>query len=349
VPDLRTIRLLLVDDDPAIARIISAVITAAGYAPPVVASTGADGLARAADADIVLLDLQLPDLDGLEVLAQLRARPTPPAIIVVTAHGSETAAARALSLGADDYVIKDASLTDLLPKVVERHRRTVALRRALAAAERDLLAAERMAAVGQMTVTLHHAINNPLMAASAEADLLLRDPALTAEQREGLTVIRQSLERIRDTVRRAGELPEAPATDYLEGSIRMVDLGAAGTGPAAGQRGRALMCTTTPQLGRVLGHLLRHAGFTVEDCPPGEVAAHAGTPAADVRVIVVEGGVVDPAALPRRTEGGPLLVAVGAAAALAALAGRVDFAVGVPFDPGTFVSEVLNRLEWRPA
>ncbi|MGH7732421.1 MAG: response regulator, partial [Gemmatimonadales bacterium] len=154
-------------------RIIGAVLTASGYPAPAHVATGAAAL-TADPADLVLLDLQLPDTSGLDVLAALRSRPSPPAVVVVTAHGSETAAVQALRLGADDYLVKDAALRDLLPQVVERQRRNLALRAALTAAERDLVAAERLAAIGQITVSLHHALNNPLMAASTEVELLLR-------------------------------------------------------------------------------------------------------------------------------------------------------------------------------
>ena len=96
---------------------------------------------------------------------------------MITAHGNESLAAAALRLGAEDYLVKDASLAQLLPQVLERVRRIRAVREALAAAERDLVHAERLAAIGQLNVTLHHTINNPLMAASAEAELLLSDAA----------------------------------------------------------------------------------------------------------------------------------------------------------------------------
>ncbi len=85
---------------------------------------------------MVLLDHQLPDTTGLEVLEAIRRRPQPPAVILITAHGNESLAATALRRGADDYLAKDVSLTELLPQVLERVRRTRELRKALVAAER---------------------------------------------------------------------------------------------------------------------------------------------------------------------------------------------------------------------
>src|ERR687896_1359884 len=170
------------------------------------------------DVAIVLLDHQLPDASGLDVLDAIRARPNPPAVVVITAHGNESLAAAALRRGADDYLAKDAALADLLPQILERVRRNRELRKALAAAEQDLLAAERLAAIGEMTVTLHHEINNPLMAAFADVELLLADPNAGLHQRQqGLDNIRQALRRIRDIVQRIGALREARSKDYLRG------------------------------------------------------------------------------------------------------------------------------------
>ena len=121
------------------------------------------------------------------MLDAIRARPHPPAVVMITAHGNESLAATALRRGADDYLAKDASLAEMLPQVLERVRRARELRKALAASERDLLRAERLAAIGEMTVTLHHEINNPLMSAFADVELLLADPAMPeSKRREGL-------------------------------------------------------------------------------------------------------------------------------------------------------------------
>ena len=167
------LRILVVDDDPAMVRLAAAALMAHGFTDLEHVATGREALLAAARADVLLLDQNLPDLAGREVLLALRAWPDPPSVVMVTAHGSETFAAEALRAGADDYLVKDASLAAMLPEVVERVRRMRSLREALAAAEQELLHVERRAAVGAMTVTLHHEINNPLMAASAELELLL--------------------------------------------------------------------------------------------------------------------------------------------------------------------------------
>ena len=85
------------------------------------AATGADGLA-AASADLVLLDLRLPDVDGYEVCRELRSRSNVP-IIMITARGEEVDRVVGLELGADDYVVKPFGLRELVARIRAVSRR----------------------------------------------------------------------------------------------------------------------------------------------------------------------------------------------------------------------------------
>ena len=125
-------RVLLVDDDPDLGRLVQHVLKAHGYEAARQVATGREALASLDSIDIVLLDQQLPDTSGLDVLDAIRTRPAPPAVVLVTGHGNESLAAAALRRGADDYLAKDAALTDLLPQILERVRRARELRKALA-------------------------------------------------------------------------------------------------------------------------------------------------------------------------------------------------------------------------
>ena len=229
MPD-RSVRVLIVDDDPAMGAMVRQLIKVQGLPEPTVVTTGGAALALNEPFDIVLLDHQLPDTTGLEVLASLRAREGRPSVILITGNGDESLAASALRQGADDYLIKDQSLPKLLPQVLERVRRTRALRNALAAAEEDLVRAERLAAIGQLSVTLHHEINNPLMAASAEVELMLERIVNPAE-RQSLESVLQSLGRIRDVLKRVSELDEAKTKNYV-GDVGMIDINSTSAGPA---------------------------------------------------------------------------------------------------------------------
>ena len=118
-------RVLVVEDDDRVARGLLTALRHAGYEVHRVA-TAADAL-RAAPADVVLLDLGLPDGDGLDVLRELRHRPGT-AVITVTARGEERERVLGLRAGADDYVVKPFGTSELLARIEAVLRRTRAHR-----------------------------------------------------------------------------------------------------------------------------------------------------------------------------------------------------------------------------
>ena len=108
---------LIVEDDPSLNAALVATLKAAGYRP-VSARTAAEGLRWFAhySPDIVLLDLGLPDRDGLTVIRDIRERATTP-IVVLSARGAEAVKVEALDLGADDYVPKPFGVEELLARL----------------------------------------------------------------------------------------------------------------------------------------------------------------------------------------------------------------------------------------
>jgi two-component system, OmpR family, KDP operon response regulator KdpE len=116
-------KVLAVDDEPQMLTALSRGLQRAGY-EVVVARNGADGLAAAATAqpDLVLLDLRLPDLDGIEVVRRLRTWSTVP-IVLLSGAGSERARVAALDAGADDFVDKPFSMEELRARVGAMLRR----------------------------------------------------------------------------------------------------------------------------------------------------------------------------------------------------------------------------------
>jgi DNA-binding response OmpR family regulator len=111
-------RILVVEDDGAIRRGIVDALGFENYQTEEAAS-GAEGLRLALqlDCDLMLLDLVLPGLDGLEILREVRgAKPTLP-IIILTARGEELDRVQGLRLGADDYVVKPFSVRELLARI----------------------------------------------------------------------------------------------------------------------------------------------------------------------------------------------------------------------------------------
>jgi two-component system response regulator RegX3 len=117
------VHILLVEDEDAIAEPLAEGLRREGYEVER-ASTAAEALAAVA-ADLVLLDLRLPDGDGLDVCRHLRARSDVP-IIVVTARGEEADRVVGLELGADDYVVKPFGLRELIARIRAVTRRASA-------------------------------------------------------------------------------------------------------------------------------------------------------------------------------------------------------------------------------
>lgn len=102
------VRILLVDDNLDHAQLALRALRGEGRVDA--ARLGAEAVDRAAEEeyDLVLLDYRLPDMSGLEVLARLRAMAKPPAVILMSAQGSEEVAMEALKNGAAGYVVKNA-------------------------------------------------------------------------------------------------------------------------------------------------------------------------------------------------------------------------------------------------
>jgi len=114
-------RVLVVEDEESIAEPLAEGLRREGFSVSV-AGAGAEALA-AGEADVVLLDLRLPDVDGLDVCRKLRERSDVP-IIVVTARGEEADRVVGLELGADDYVVKPFGLRELIARIRAVTRRS---------------------------------------------------------------------------------------------------------------------------------------------------------------------------------------------------------------------------------
>jgi two-component system KDP operon response regulator KdpE len=124
-------RILVIEDDPAVRGVLTRYLGGHGFRVQA-AGTGGEGLAMdpSYHSDLVLLDLGLPDIGGLEVIERLRARTSTP-IVVLSVRGGEADKVRALDLGADDYLTKPFGVDELLARV------RVALRHAGRTARRD--------------------------------------------------------------------------------------------------------------------------------------------------------------------------------------------------------------------
>jgi two-component system KDP operon response regulator KdpE len=115
---------LVVDDEPALRRLLHTSLLAQGWRPMEVASaTAALEALRNETPDVVLVDLGLPDMDGLSLIHTVRANSAVP-IVVLSAREDERGKVEALDLGADDYVIKPFGMAELMARLraALRHR-----------------------------------------------------------------------------------------------------------------------------------------------------------------------------------------------------------------------------------
>ncbi|RFA15275.1 DNA-binding response regulator [Subtercola boreus] len=115
-------RILVVDDDPALAEMIGIVLQTEGF-EPIFCADGSEALAafQQSKPELVLLDLMLPGLDGIEVCAQIRAESGVP-IIMLTAKSDTMDVVKGLESGADDYIVKPFNPKELVARIRTRLR-----------------------------------------------------------------------------------------------------------------------------------------------------------------------------------------------------------------------------------
>jgi two-component system alkaline phosphatase synthesis response regulator PhoP len=180
-------KILVIDDEPSILKLVAAYLKPEGH-EVFTAATGGDGLksARAIKPDLIVLDLMLPGMDGLEVLSQLR-RESDVYVILLTARSEGTDKIVGLSVGADDYVTKPFSPRELAARVKAGLRR---LRSGSGQAEAEVLVFRHVRIdVGSRQVSLDGA---PVELTAIEFDLL----RTLAENRGRVLSREQLLEKV---------------------------------------------------------------------------------------------------------------------------------------------------------
>ena len=181
-------KILVIDDEPSITNLVSVYLKPEGY-DVYTAADGNAGLkaARAFKPDLIILDVMLPGMDGIELLSRLR-RESEVYVIMLTAKTEETDKIVGLSIGADDYVTKPFSPRELVARV------KAALRRietgASSGGERTVLSFKNIRVdVGARTVTVNE---NPIELTAIEFDLL----KALAENRGRVLSREQLLEKV---------------------------------------------------------------------------------------------------------------------------------------------------------
>jgi len=202
-------RVVVVDDNRDFADNLVEILRDAGYATAVAHGVAEAAAATDAGFDVALVDVHLPDGDGMALAQALKQRAPESEVVLLTGFASVESAAAAVRVGACAYLVKPCATPELLLTV------TQAMRQARSHAERRSLAqrahtAERLALVGTLTAGLSHEIRNPLNAAALQLQVLERRVhKLAAEQRDALL---QPLTLVRDEIRRLDHILE----DFLQ-------------------------------------------------------------------------------------------------------------------------------------
>lgn len=111
-------RILVVEDEKRIADFVGRGLESAGYAVDIAHDgTTALDMVHATEYDLIILDMMLPDMDGLKVLEKIRNRKTSPPVLVLSARGGVDDRVKGLEIGADDYLTKPFAFVELLARV----------------------------------------------------------------------------------------------------------------------------------------------------------------------------------------------------------------------------------------
>ncbi len=221
-----TARILVVDDDETNAKLLETRLGALGYVVTV-ALNAEDCIA--ADSKIrphlILLDVVLPEMSGLEacrILKEKHGKNRYVPIILVTGMGDVDAKVEGLESGAYDYVTKPYDAHELLARV-RSALRMKKLYDELMATREKLTEAEKLAALGQMAITLHHEINNPLQAIVLLAENLQISLKTGDASEEDLDAILNSCGRIQGVLKKITRLKRVRSAHYI-GDTDMLDL-----------------------------------------------------------------------------------------------------------------------------
>ena len=205
----RRASVLVVDDDRDHRELISRRLTTAGFRVATAVS-GDEALRSLAGVDLVLLDYKLGGRDGLEVLAAIRARETPPAVVMVTGMGSEQVVIACMRAGAADYVTKDSQYLKNIASVVERAWRHHDIERRAHELERLALL---VTSAPDREGALHEIVDGALRLLAADHCQLLLSGA-----RDGQSVVRVE----------AGAAPDDLVVEELRVVVSMPEVGKVG-------------------------------------------------------------------------------------------------------------------------
>jgi len=181
---------------------------------------GTDGMikARALRPDMILLDVNLPDMSGFDVLKKLKADPDTVEIpvLLMTAMSDTESIVTGFDMGAEDYLVKPFNFVELSARV----KAHLTIRRL----QKSLMDMERLKTLQQLSISFSHEINNPLTAISLFAHVLKNKvPKECDECHQSIDGIISEVGRISEKVKKMSEATKAATVDYSPG-VKMIDV-----------------------------------------------------------------------------------------------------------------------------
>lgn len=166
--------------------------------------------------DLILTDLKMPEMDGIELLKHVKKKSLDIPVIVMTAYKSLDSAIETLRLGGYDYLVKPYEF-DMVLIVINRAIEKIRL-------TKKAKEADRLKTIVEAGIALNHEINNPLTGIVGSLELLLSDlPENKEEIRNGLKIILENSQKIADVVKKFQKISKYITTNYID-EQKMLDL-----------------------------------------------------------------------------------------------------------------------------
>jgi len=229
------IKILVVDDEEILRDRLKRLLELDDY-EVVTAENGLRGLEEFASfkPDIVLLDIKMPGIDGIEVLERIKKIPNMAEVFIMTGHGGLETAIQAMRNGAFDYMTKPIDYDELeinLKRAMEKKMLRQQLdsyvhdiedaNRKLKTQGAQLLQAAKLTAVGELGAGVAHEMNQPLMAIASHLEILLMNPTISSDQKinEKILKVKDQFARLGTIVKRMHEYSSGRTGTYMNESI----------------------------------------------------------------------------------------------------------------------------------